>query len=157
MGLIWGKKSWFFPKLQTSVSQKIFEVMSSYFYTNPVWIWNVQKWGRIVKTQLLGVRYHPDLDPHRFPLWNSMKSHWKYSENSIKYHYGELILPSIPCACLPLTYRNTLQVFMACFHLVSEAKILILITILIQLGLGVAHLGTRHCKKIALIAELITS
>ena len=30
-----GKKN---PKLQTSVSQKIFEVMSSYFYTNPFWI-----------------------------------------------------------------------------------------------------------------------
>ena len=129
------------------VSRKIFEVLSSFFHTNSVHIWNAQKWRLFVKTQLLGVGYHPDLDPHRFPLWNLMKSHWKYNENTIKYHYGQLILPSIPRACLPLTYRNILQVFMACFHLVSEAKIPIWSRILIQLGLGVTHLGMEPLKS----------
>ena len=145
MGLILEKKT-FFPKTSNQcISENIWSYELIFLHESSLDL-KRSKMRSNCENSTFGGEIPSRSWPHRFPLWNSMKFHWKYNENSIKYHYGQLILPSIPRACLPLTYRNTLQVFMTCFHLVSEANIPIWIMILIQLGLGVAHLGTEPLK-----------
>ena len=129
-----------------NVSRRIFGVVSSFFHTNSVHIWNAQKWCLFVKTQLLGVGYHPDLDPHRFPLWNSMKSHWKYNENNIKYHYGQLILPSISRAWLPFNFQKSFTSIYDTFPLRFWGKNSTLWQKMIQLKVGVNPLGMEPLR-----------
>ena len=123
------------------VSRRIFGVVSSFFHTNSVHIWNAQKWCLFVKTQLLGVGYHPDLDPHRFPLWNSMKSHWKYNENTIKYHYGQLILPSISRAWFAFNLQKSFTSIYDTFPLGFWGKNSTLWQKMVQLKVGVNPLS----------------
>ena len=152
MGQIW-EKSYFFPTFQIDVSLRIFGVVSSFFHTNSDSIWKPPKWGRFADNSISRNIFqgHPDHSKFNFKISGFspeilLKIQWK--------SHRRLWWPvSFTRVELPLTYRNTLQVFMPCFHLVSEVKIPIWSRILIQLGLGVNRLGMEPLSGPAQLSE----